>query len=186
MMMLPILAKNWWLVLLRGLVAVVFGVLAFIWPGKTILALAILYGAYAFSDGVLALAAAVTGKGVVPRLWLAFVGVAGIAAGLVAFFWTAGVALILLLLIGAWAIAHGVMEVIGAIQMRKEIRNEWTLILSGLLSVAFGIFIWVHPKAGALALVWVIGAYAVAFGVLTVAFSFRLKRFHPAIPGEVH
>src|SRR5262245_51460971 len=141
-MMLSQLAKNWWLVLLRGLVAIAFGVLAFAWPGMTILALAILYGAYALSDGIFALAAAITGGGMMPRWWLALVGLAGVAAGLCAFFWPGGVALVLVLLIGSWSIAHGVMEIIGAIQLRKEITGEWMLILSGLLSVGFGIYVW--------------------------------------------
>ena len=179
--MLHALAKNWWLVLLRGIVAVLFGLLAFAMPGLTLVALVILYGAYALADGIFALAAAVGGREILPRWWLAIVGLFGVAAGLATFFWPGVTALVLILLIGTWTVAHGVMEIIGAIQLRKEIDNEWLLILSGLLSVLFGIFVLAQPGAGAVALVWLIATYAVAFGILMIALSLRLKNYRPAL-----
>jgi uncharacterized membrane protein HdeD (DUF308 family) len=175
-MLLHGLAKNWWLLLLRGIAAIIFGILAFAWPGITLLSLVILYGAYALVDGVLAIAAAIGGGGTTPRWWLVVVGLLGIAAGLLTFFWPQITALVLLMFIGAWALIHGVFEIIGAIRLRKEIDNEWMLILSGALSVLFGAAMLIMPGAGALALIWVIGAYSIIFGILFVGFAFRLKK----------
>jgi uncharacterized membrane protein HdeD (DUF308 family) len=175
--MLHALAKCWWLLLLRGIAAIVFGALAFIWPGLTLVTLVLLYGAFAIVDGVIALAAAFSGLAkTVPTWWLVVVGLLGIAAGIVTFLWPGLTAILLVLFIGAWALVHGIFEIIGAIKLRKEIDNEWTLILGGVLSVIFGGIILIAPGAGALALVWAIAAYAIVFGVLFVAFSLRLRR----------
>ena len=141
-LILPILAKYWWLILLRGIAAIVFGILAFIWPGITLLTLILFYGAFALVDGVLALAHAIMGGNVGSRWWLALVGVAGIAAGLVTFFMPGVTALVLLIFIACWAIALGVFQIIGAIRLRKEIDNEWLIGLSGALSVLFGVSCW--------------------------------------------
>jgi uncharacterized membrane protein HdeD (DUF308 family) len=179
--LLHALAKGWWLLLLRGIAAVIFGVLAFAWPGVTLLVLVLIYGAYALVDGVLALAAAVMGRGgPIPTWWLVIVGLLGIAAGIVTFVWPGITALLLILFIGAWALVHGIFEIIGAIQLRKEIDNEWMLILSGALSVLFGLGVLILPGAGALALIWVIGAYSIVFGILMIAFAFRLKKHNTA------
>jgi uncharacterized membrane protein HdeD (DUF308 family) len=178
--MLHALAQNWWLLLLRGIAAIIFGVLAFIWPGITLFTLVLLYGAFALVDGVLAIAAAIKGGSPVPRWWLAVVGVAGIAAGVLTFIWPGITALVLLIFIAVWAIVLGVMEIYGAIKLRKEIDNEWLLIAGGFLSVLFGILLLVWPGAGALALVWLIGAYAIVFGVIYIAFAFKLKKHQGA------
>lgn len=170
------LAKRWWLILLRGLVAIVFGILAFAWPGLTLLSLVLLYGAFALADGVIALAAAVTGRVSAPTWWLVLVGIFGILAGIVSFMFPGMTALVLILLIGAWAIAHGIIEIAAAIQLRKEIRNDWLLILAGVLSVAFGFLVIAAPGAGALALVWAIGAYAILFGALLIGFSLQVRK----------
>ena len=170
------LAKNWWLLLLRGLAAIVFGVLAFAWPGITIISLVIVYGAYALVDGLFSIYAAIRGDGPAPRWWLAVVGVAGVLAGLIAFAVPGVVALWLLFLIGAWAIVSGVFEIIGAIRLRKEIDNEWMLILHGVISVLFGVLLFAMPVTGALAMVWVIGAYAIAAGIIMCVLAFRLKK----------
>jgi uncharacterized membrane protein HdeD (DUF308 family) len=174
------LAKCWWLVLLRGIAGIVFGVLAFIWPGLTLITLVLIYGAYALIDGVIALMAAFTGAAKpVPTWWLIVVGLCGIAAGLVTFLWPGITALVLIIFIGAWAIAHGVFEIIGAIKLRKEIDNEWLLILAGAVSVIFGIIVLVAPGAGALGLIWAIGAYSIA-GALLVGLSLRLRKHRHA------
>lgn len=170
------LAKNWWLILLRGIAAIVFGILAFAWPGITLLSLVILYGVYALIDGVFSIIAAIKGGHAESRWWLILIGILGIAAGLLTFFWPAITALVLTIFIGAWALIHGIFEIVGAIKIRKEIDNEWWLILSGALSVIFGLAVLILPGAGALALVWLIGAYAIVFGVLLVGFAFRLKK----------
>jgi len=175
--MVHALAKNWWMLLLRGVAAIIFGVLAFAWPGMTILTLIIFYGAFALIDGVLAVVAAITGGAPAPRWWLAIVGLLGIATGLLVFMMPGLTALVLLYFIAGWAIATGVFQIIGAIRLRKEIDDEWYLILSGVVSVLFGIGVMMAPGAGALALLWVIGIYAVVMGAIMVALAFRLKKF---------
>jgi len=175
--MVHALAKNWWMLLLRGIAAIIFGVLAFAWPGMTLLTLIMFYGAYSLVDGVLAIVAAITGGALVPRWWLAVVGLLGIATGLIVFVMPGLTALVLLYFIAGWAIATGVFQIIGAIRLRKEIDDEWYLILGGVVSVLFGIGVMMAPGAGALALLWVIGAYAVVMGVILVALAFRLKKF---------
>jgi uncharacterized membrane protein HdeD (DUF308 family) len=174
--MVHALAKNWWLLLLRGIAAIIFGLLAFAWPGLTLLTLILFYGAFALVDGVLAIIAAITSGAPAPRWWLAIVGLLGIAAGLLTFLMPGLTALVLLFFIAGWAIATGVFQIIGAIKLRKEIDNEWLLILGGIISVLFGVSMMLAPGAGALALVWVIGAYSIVMGVLFVALAFRLRK----------
>ncbi|HRF09589.1 MAG TPA: HdeD family acid-resistance protein [Xanthobacteraceae bacterium] len=175
--LLGVLSENWWLFLLRGLAAIAFGVVAVLWPKITVLSLILVYGAFALTDGVFALVAAIAGNTArAPRWWLALIGLAGIAIGVMTFVWPIITALVLLAFIAAWAIATGVLQIIGAIQLRKEIDNEWMLILSGVLSVLFGLALIVAPGAGALALIWVIAFYAILFGVMQCAFAFRLRR----------
>lgn len=180
MPMLNSLARCWWLILLRGIAAIVFGLLAFIWPGITLITLILFYGAFVLIDGVLALASAIMGGSMQPRWWLALIGVLGIIAGLLTFFWPGVTALVLLVFIAAWAITLGIFQIIGAIRLRKEIDNEWMLILGGALSVLFGVVLLISPGAGALALIWLIGAYAIVFGILLVGFAFRLRKHSAA------
>jgi len=175
--MLNALAKNWWMLLLRGIAAILFGVLAFVWPGLTLITLILLYGAFAFVDGVFAIGAAVMGHGpAAPRWWLALAGLCGVVIGIMTFAWPGVTALVLLIFIASWAIVTGILEIIGAIQLRKEIDNEWLLILSGVISVLFGLGLLIAPGAGALALVWVIGLYAIVAGVIYIALAFRLRK----------
>jgi uncharacterized membrane protein HdeD (DUF308 family) len=173
------LAENWWLLLLRGIAAIAFGVLAFVWPDLTLLTLTYMWGIYAISDGVLALWAAIAGKAgeIAPRWWLAVVGIAGILAGLLTFVWPGMTALVLLMFIASWAVVIGVLQIWGAIRLRKEIEGEWLLALSGLLSVAFGVILFVQPGAGALAVVWMIGWFAMLAGCVYIALAFQLKKY---------
>jgi uncharacterized membrane protein HdeD (DUF308 family) len=174
--LLHALAKSWWLLLLRGIAAIVFGILAFVWPGITLVTLVLFYGAFALVDGVLSLIAAFTGGPKrAPTWWLVVVGLLGIAAGAATFLWPGITALVLLIFIGAWSLVRGIFEIIGAIQLRKEIDNEWMLILSGLLSAIFGLIILVAPGAGALGLIWAIAAYSIMAGIVLIALSFRLR-----------
>jgi uncharacterized membrane protein HdeD (DUF308 family) len=179
--LLHALAENWWLLLLRGIAAIIFGILAFFWPGVTLLTLVFLWGAYAIVDGVFSLWAAISGRdSMTPRWWLAVVGIAGIVAGLLAFSWPGLTAGILLLFIAGWAIVIGALEIWGAIQLRKEIEGEFWLILSGLLSIAFGLIVIGQPGVGALAVVWLIAGYAVLFGCSLIALALRLRQhLHP-------
>lgn len=172
------LAENWWLLLLRGIAAIAFGILAFVWPGLTLLTLTYMWGFYAIADGVLALWAAIAGRGgeVAPRWWLAVVGVAGILVGLLAFVYPGMTALVLLMFIATWAIVIGVLQIWGAIRLRREIEGEWLLGLSGLLSIAFGVIMFARPGAGALALVWLIGWFAILAGCVYIALAFQLRK----------
>lgn len=172
------LAENWWLLLLRGIAAIAFGILAFVWPGLTLLTLTYMWGFYAIADGVLALWAAIAGRGgeIAPRWWLAVVGVAGILVGLLAFVYPGMTALVLLMFIATWAIVIGVLQIWGAIRLRREIEGEWLLGLSGLLSIAFGVIMFARPGAGALALVWLIGWFAILAGCVYIALAFQLRK----------
>lgn len=177
--LLSSLAENWWLLLLRGLAAIAFGVIAFVWPGLTLVALVLVWGIYALADGILALwaALAATGGDAAKRWWLALGGVAGILAGLVAFFYTGMTALVLLMFIAAWAIVMGVVLIWGAIELWKVLDDAWLIGLNGALAIAFGVLLVAHPGDGAVAVVWMIGWFAVVFGILHIALAFRLRRF---------
>jgi uncharacterized membrane protein HdeD (DUF308 family) len=170
------LSKYWWVIALRGVFAVLFGVMAFIWPGLTLIALVLLFAVYAMVDGFLAVVAGLTHTRSNQRWWMLLLeGVVGIAAGVLTILWPDLTAIALVYLIGAWAIVTGVMEVVAAIRLRQEIENEWLLVLAGILSIGFGVAMVIWPGAGALTLVWLIGGYAVAFGVLLIVLSFRLR-----------
>lgn len=175
-----LLGRAWWAVLLRGLAAILFGLISLALPHISLLSLVFLYAAYAVADGILSIAAAIRGGGFLPRWWLALAGVVSLAAGAAAAFWPGVTAIILAIMIGVWAIVRGVIEIMGAITLRKTITNEWWLGLAGLVSILFGAMLVMSPGAGALALVWVIGVYAVALGVLLTLLAFRLRRLHHA------
>jgi uncharacterized membrane protein HdeD (DUF308 family) len=183
--MLEYLARYWWSVALRGVLAVVFGVIALIWPDITLRALVLLYGFYALVDGLLALAALLVGGNLVRgrRGWLVVEGVAGIAAGVIAFLWPGITALVLLYLIAAWAIATGVLEIAVAVWLRRELRGEWLLALGGVVSVVFGIFLIVRPGEGAIAVVWALGLFAILFGVALIGLGLRLRRLGGGLGG---
>jgi uncharacterized membrane protein HdeD (DUF308 family) len=176
------LADNWWLLLLRGLAAVAFGVLAFVWPGLTLITLIWLWGAYALSDGVIAISAAFNASGgdAGPRWWLGLSGVVSILAGAVAFWYTGMTTLVLLMFIAAWAVIIGATQIWSAIALRRVLQHEWLLILNGVLSIAFGVILMVQPGAGALAVAWMIAWYAIFFGVLYIALAFRLRQYKRA------
>jgi len=179
--LLQTLGRNWWLVLLRGIAAIVFGLLAWAWPGVTLVTLVLFWGAYALVDGVAALIGGWNTKDGGKPMWtVVLVGLVGIAAGIFTFLQPGVTAIALLILIAVWAIVQGVLEISAAIRLRKEIQNEWLLILCGLLSVAFGVLMILNPGAGAIAVLWLIGAFAVAYGVLLVILSFKLRK-HGAV-----
>jgi uncharacterized membrane protein HdeD (DUF308 family) len=172
------LAENWWAIALRGVAAIMFGLLTFVFPGLSLVALILLFGAYALVEGILTVIAAVRRRPVEGTRWLLLLeGLVSIAAGIVTFALPGLTALVLLYVIAAWAIVTGVLEIIAAIRVRKQITGEFWLILSGALSVVFGALLMYAPGAGALALTLWIGAYAVVFGALLIALAFRLRRW---------
>jgi uncharacterized membrane protein HdeD (DUF308 family) len=170
------LARAWHWIALRGLVAVLLGIFTFISPGVTLAALVLVWGAYAIADGVMALIAAYAmheqGK---PMGSLILVGIVGIAAGIATFLWPGMTALLLLLFIASWAVLMGIFQIAAAIRLRKHIEHEWLLGLSGVLSIVFGVLMFSRPGAGALAVVLIIGSYAIFFGILLIVLGFRLK-----------
>jgi uncharacterized membrane protein HdeD (DUF308 family) len=172
-MEMEVSSRHWWAFALRGVAAILFGVLAFVWPGMTLAVLVLLWGAYALVDGVLALISAFRTNN--DHRWgLLLEGLVGIGAGLVTFVWPGLTALVLLYIIAAWALITGVLELIAAFRLRRAIRDEWWLVLGGVASLLFGVVLLAAPAAGALALVWLIAAYAIVFGVLMVALALRL------------
>ena len=179
--MLDDLARNWWLVLLRGIGAILFGVLTLAWPGLSLLTLVLLWGVFALFDGGLALGAAIMGGRAEPRCPSSrCVGLLGLAAGAFALLWPGITGFILLLFIAAWAVTAGVFEIMGAIKLRKEIEGEWWLIATGILSVLFGLLILLFPGVGALGIAFAIGWFAILYGALLVGFSWQLKK-HAAV-----
>ncbi|MEO8487396.1 MAG: HdeD family acid-resistance protein [Betaproteobacteria bacterium] len=177
------LGDAWGWLLARGVAGIVFGVLVFAWPGLTVVVLVILWGAWAFVDGVGALATAWTARGKDQPVWpLVMVGILGVAAGLLTLFLPIVAAGALLALIAAWAIVTGVFQVVHAIRVRKTIDNERLLILSGILSMLVGIFVLVYPVSGALAIVWVFAAWSIVSGVMLVSASLRLRNMRTAKP----
>jgi uncharacterized membrane protein HdeD (DUF308 family) len=173
-MMTMLAARNWWLFLVRGIAALLFGILAFLQPGITLATLILLFGAYALVDGVFAVGAGFGAPSRV-RWWIILGGVAVIAIGLLALISPAATAVAVVTLVGALAVARGVAEVVTAVTMRKMIEGEWFYILSGAVSIIFGLYVIVFPGAGALALLWLIGFYAIFAGIMYVAIGWRLR-----------
>jgi uncharacterized membrane protein HdeD (DUF308 family) len=170
------LTDNWWVILLRGIVGVIFAVLAFGWPGATLLALVYVWGVYAIIDGAFALYMTYLAARQDQRWWPYLLeGLLGIGAGIVAFGWPNITALALLYLIAAWAILTGIVEIIAAVDLRKLIENEWLLGLAGVLSIVFGVLLAAQPDAGAVAIVWLLGVYALFFGITLIVLAFRVR-----------
>lgn len=181
--MVHVLARNWWALLIRGIAAVIFGILAFLWPGATIVVIGILFGAYAFVDGIFAIVAAVRAAQAHERWWpFMLEGIVGIViAGIT--FYDVGITLFALYItIAAWAFVTGILEIVAAIQLRKTISNEWLLILAGACSILFSILMVWHPFAAALAIIWIIAAYAIVFGIMMIALAFRLRSHVDKVP----
>lgn len=171
------LSRAWWLLLLRGIAAVAFGVIAWVEPGISLASLVLVFGAYCLADGILGVWTAASGSKDHDYWWLLLLeGLLGIAIGVLTFFAPGVTALALLFYIAIWAIATGVLEIAAAIRLRREISNEWLLLLSGFASVAFGVLLAAQPNAGALAVLWLIGSYAILFGALLLMLAFRTRK----------
>jgi uncharacterized membrane protein HdeD (DUF308 family) len=171
-----VLSRNWWMVLLRGLGAIVFGILAWLLPGISLAVLVLLFGAFVLVDGILGVWLAIDGRKEYEDWWVLLLwGVLGIGVGVLTFMSPGVTELALLFFIAAWAIATGVLEIVAAMRLRREIKGEWLLILGGLLSIMFGGLLMSQPGTGALALIWLIGAYAIIFGIVLVILAFKTR-----------
>jgi uncharacterized membrane protein HdeD (DUF308 family) len=180
------LTRNWWAFLIRGIMGIVFGVVTFFQPGISLAALVLLFGAYAFVDGIFAIMSAIRRRtGSEPWWLLSLEGIAGIAAGVMTLLWPGLTAIVLLYVIAAWALVTGAFEIAAAVRLRKIINHEWLLVLSGAASIALGVLLMLLPGPGALALVLWIGAGALVSGIMFVVLSLRLRswgRTHPSHP----
>jgi len=184
--MLDVLARNWWVPAVRGIAAILFGVIAFIWPGLTLFTLVILFAAYAIVDGASALVALVRGEADARRhVWhYAIIGVVGILAGIAAIVYPGITAIALLYVVAFWAFVIGVFQITAAIRLRREIKGELWMILGGIASVAFGALLVVFPGTGLLSLIWLVGLWAVMFGITNLALALRLRRHHQSVGGH--
>jgi uncharacterized membrane protein HdeD (DUF308 family) len=170
------LARNWWAVVLRGVLAISFGVIALFNPGAALLSLVLVFGVYALVDGVFAIISAIFNRQQDSRWWVvALEGLLGVLAGIVAIVWPGITALSLVYLIAAWAVITGVMEMVAAVRLRKEITGEWLLFVAGALSVLAGILMASMPVQGAVAIIWVIAAYMLISGIVMIALGLRLR-----------
>lgn len=173
-----VLARNWWSLIIRGLAAILLGVITVFSPGITLGALVLVFGIYALIDGLVSIAGAVKAIQKHER-WgtLIFEGIAGIAVFIITIAWPAITALSLVYVIAAWALVTGVFEIAAAIRLRKQIEGEWLLALAGVASLILGVLMIAVPLAGALAIALWVGAYAFVFGILLVVLGFRLRNW---------
>jgi uncharacterized membrane protein HdeD (DUF308 family) len=174
--MLSLVSRDWWVYAIRGIAAILFGIMALIWPAPTLAVLVLLFGAYAFVDGVALLVALARGD-VLARShkWATgLMGVFGIVVSLVTFVWPGMTALTLLYLVAFWAIATGVLQIVAAIEFRREIDGEFFVVLGGVLSMVLGGFLVAFPGAGLLSLVWLVGFWAELFGISSLGIAYRL------------
>jgi len=171
------LTRNWWVPVLRGVLGILFGFLVFAYPSTAVTVFVYLFGAYALLDGVVALALAFdVNRG---RGWLILSGIAGIGAGILTFFYPSATALVLVYIVAAWAIITGIFEIAAALEWRQVLSDMWMLGLAGVLSIILGVLLFSSPSAGLLAWAWLIGFYAIVYGVLYIAAGIRLKSFQP-------
>jgi uncharacterized membrane protein HdeD (DUF308 family) len=183
MLVLAHLARNWWVFVLRGVVAILFGVLAFTRPGITLEVLVLLFAFWALFDGVLALIGSIGAAEAHEPWWpLVLIGLLGVAAGLVTLRWPGITALALLFVIAYWSIFRGILEIAAAVRMRNLIQGEWWFILAGIASIAFGVLLIMNPGSGLLAVIWLVGIYAVIFGISLLMLGFRLKNLAGEVP----
>ena len=186
--MRELLARNWGLIVFRGVLGVIFGIIAVFWPGITVIALAILWGAYVLVDGLTALAFGIGGGGGVSgsgRWIMVLTGIAGVAAGIIAFVWPGKTAIVLLFVIAIWAVVVGIFQLIAAWRLRKEIQGEWLLAFTGLVSILLGVLLFLQPGSGAVALVFTIGIFAIVWGITAIVLGVRLRGIAKSDPGPI-
>src|SRR5437870_5509559 len=175
-MLIETLKRHWWVPVIRGIAAIVFGVIAFAYPGLTVAVLVLLFGAWVLVDGIFRVIGAV-GHRAFDKEWGfdLIIGIVGIIIGLLTFHAPQITALALIIYIAAWALMIGATEIALAIKLRREIKGEWFLILMGLVSIVFAVMLSWTPAVGAAELIWIMAWYAVILGVLGIIFGFRLR-----------
>jgi uncharacterized membrane protein HdeD (DUF308 family) len=166
----------------RGIIALLFGVIALMLPGSAFWALVIAFGAYALADGVSALITALKRRNRDGRGWLAIEGIAGIVAGVLTFLWPITTAVVLIAFVSAWALITGVLKIVLAIRLRREIRGEWLLALTGAASILLAALIIAAPLTATLALIWALGIYAIVMGGLMIALSVQVRHWERSLP----
>ncbi len=174
--MLSLVSRDWWIYAVRGIAAILFGIMALVWPAPTLAVLVLLFGAYAFVDGVALLVALARGD-VLARAhkWTTgIMGVFGIVVAIATLLWPGITALTLLYLVAFWAITMGVLQIVAAIEFRREINGEFFVVLGGILSIVFGVLLVVSPGTGLLSLVWIVGLWAELFGFSSLGLAYRL------------
>ena len=175
-MLAKLMSGYWWVLLLRGVVASLFGITAYTWPGLTLATLITLFGAFALADGVFDVFHAFSGRDEDERWWVLLLeGLLGIAFGLIALQAPGITATVLILYIGFWAMSTGVLRIVLAVRLRKEVEGEWWMVLAGLVNIVFGLFMIMQPGAGALAVLWVVAIWSIVGGVFLVFLSFKVK-----------
>src|SRR5881396_1139874 len=182
-MMIEALKRNWWVLVIRGICGIVFGVITLAYTGLALATLVLLFGAWVLIDGVFRIVGATAGRASDPDWGFHLViGILGIIVGLLTFRAPGITALALIIYIAAWALMIGATEIALAIKLRKEIKGEWLLILMGLLSIIFAVLLLWNPAPGALALLWLIASYAIVLGILAIIFGFRLRSLRTPLP----
>lgn len=177
-MLSNILSRFWWTTLCRGILWILFGLVIIAQPGISLMTLILLFGLLFLVDGLASIFAAFSGRDESENWWvLLFAGLASIAVGVLTFFSPGATALVLLYFVAFWAIVQGILEIVAAFHLRKEISGEIWLGLAGLISIAFGVFLLARPGAGMLALLWLLAAYAIAFGTLLILHAFEARSF---------
>jgi uncharacterized membrane protein HdeD (DUF308 family) len=185
-MLAKILSRYWWMVLLRAVVSILFGVVIFARPGISLHGLVLLFGAFVLVDGIGSVITALSGRAEHETWWVLLLGgLAGIGVGVLTFMSPGTTALALLFFIAVWAIATGLLQIVAAVRLRKEIQGEFWLGLGGLASVVFGCLLLSRPGDGALAVLWLIGAYAIASGVILLILAFAARGWVKRIQGAV-
>lgn len=185
--MFQLLSRYWWVLVVRGLIAILFGILAFTLPMQVLSALVLAFGACAFADGVFTIATAVAGRRLTARWWVLLAeGVLGLAIGVLTFFQPALTALALFLFIASWAVLLGLFQIVAAIELRHEIRGEWWLVLGGALGVVFGVLALLWPAEAVFTVLWIVGAYAIVWGAMMLVGGFDVRRLWKLGSGGAH
>ena len=180
--MLELLSRNWWTLVLRGIAAIVFGLLAWFYPGVTLAVLVLFFGVYVLIDGVIALVAAFSKHVPDDSRWIVgLLGGLGVLIGVLTLWRPAATAVALLLYIAAWSLVTGVLQIVAAIRLRKEIQGEFWLGLAGALSIAFAVLILVSPGVGALSIIWAIAAFAILYGISLLILGLKVRKVHSAV-----